>query len=112
LPAAEYGSRNQRPAHNSSPDPHARIRRQIQLLAGLDAEQFVPRIDIAHGAVHAELPRRVRIADDLATHEIVAELAAPCLRPTDEYALVAGVAIQNRGRLSTKRFVICSEGQR
>src|ERR1700726_2399758 len=63
----------------SSPDMHAVLWRDVKFVARLHVEGSVPRIDIAHDSVDAELPRRVRIADDLLLHIVVADLPAPGL---------------------------------
>src|SRR5947207_1438466 len=83
-----------------SPDVHALLRIEIELLAGLHSERGVPRVDVVHDAVHAELARAVRIADDLPLHEIVAHLAAPRLRPAEKHALVAGQSVDHRRGLA------------
>ena len=57
--------------HVRSPDPHPILRIQIQRIARLHAERLVPRIDVVHRPIHAELARRMRIAGDLAADGVV-----------------------------------------
>src|SRR5204862_8184833 len=71
----------------------------------------VPGVDVAGWAEYAELPRTVRIADHLTLDEIVGHLAAPCLSPAQEHALITCQAIDDRRRLAMERGVIGVERQ-
>src|SRR5471030_957832 len=75
--------------HNATglPDDDTLLRRQIHPVAGLDAEGLVPARLVDHGAVGAELARRMRVGLD--QHDLlrVARLAAPDLREAHVEAL-------------------------
>src|SRR5690349_19033224 len=56
------------------PDVDALVRRDVQLLARLHIERWIPGIDVADDAVDSELAWAVRIAHHLTLDEIVAHL--------------------------------------
>jgi len=53
--------------------------RDVELVAELDAEGSVPRVDIADDSIDAVLARGVRIAHDLLAHESFVKFTAPNL---------------------------------
>src|SRR3954451_9719243 len=75
-------------------------------VAFLHVERCVPRIDVAERREGADLAGGVRVGHDLLAHRIVAHHRAPYLTPAEEHALVAGEAVEHRGRLALERDVI------
>ena len=60
---------------NRSPDFHALVRRQVQLLARLHVERRIPGVEIAHG-LRAELAGGMAVGRDPAAQRLVADLGA------------------------------------
>jgi hypothetical protein len=83
----------------SLPDPRALLRRQVELVARLDAEGGVPGVDIAGRADDPEVRRRMRVGRHLLLQRVVASLFLPALGEGQEEALVAGHAADHRGGL-------------
>src|SRR5687767_13475963 len=73
---------------SGSPDAHALLGRQVQLVALLDPERIVPRVEVAHRQ-RAEVPRRMAVGGDALAQLRLAVLARPGLGVGDEEALVA-----------------------
>src|SRR5690606_31985157 len=85
-----------------SPDPHARIRREVELLPVFHVEGLVPGIEVAHGQ-RAVRSRRVPVADHPRAQRRLAHLAAPDLAEGEEEALVAGQPVDHRCLLAAQR---------
>src|SRR4029077_16852653 len=71
-------------SEDPSPDLHALFGRQIQLVAWLYTEGFIPRGDVSHDAVHPIHRGAMRIGHDLVAQSFVALEAAPHLRPGEK----------------------------
>src|ERR1700752_3162570 len=87
----------------ASPDPHAVLRRQPELVALFDAECVVELREVAKDAVAAELRRRVRIGRQHAGHGGIAVFAAPHLGPADEEPLWTSQTVQGWGVFALQR---------
>src|SRR6185369_6086291 len=79
-----------------SPHVHPLLRRQVQLVAGLDVERLVPGVEIADDAVDAILGRAVLVGQQLGAERAFALLGLPAVAVGDEEALVAGQAVDDR----------------
>jgi hypothetical protein len=71
------------------PNAHSLAGLNVVDVPRLHTKSRVPGVDVARGANDAKRPRRVRIARHLLAHVIFARPAAPGLRPTQEYSLIA-----------------------
>src|SRR6516162_1261465 len=91
------------------PDPDAVFWLEIELVARLHAESVVPGIDIAQRPVDPETRRRMAVDGGLLPGCIGAILGAPHLCPAEEYALIAGIAVENRGGRAMQRGSIAVE---
>src|ERR1700761_5421207 len=88
------------------PKPDALVRRQIVLVRRLHVESGIPGIGVPGRADDAEFGRAVRVRQNLLAQPPGAVFRAPHLREGQEEALVAGVAVEYRRRLSGQRDVI------
>src|SRR4051812_15942479 len=70
-------------ADRASPNAHAIVWRQVQLLSGFHRERRVPIVEIAH-RIRPILRRSVLIADDEISQQLVAHFRAPRLRKRNE----------------------------
>src|SRR5690606_6226614 len=93
-----------------SPDPHAVFRLDVQRVAFLDAEGVVPGVDVAQRGEGADVARRVSDVDRLLAQGVVAPQGAPDLGPAEEEALVAGEAVDRRGRLAAEGAAVGPQG--
>src|SRR5690242_12456034 len=75
---------------NGSPKADALLRRDVIFGIRPDPERLVPRVEVADRSQHPVPAGAVRVARDLSLDRIVALVAAPCLRISQEEALVAG----------------------
>jgi hypothetical protein len=89
-----------------SPDPGALLGRDVERVAGLDAERRIPVVDVVDDAVDAELAIAVRVADRRLADRFRPRLAGPGLRPAEEDALVSRQPVEDRSRLAAERQVI------
>src|SRR6202041_3521195 len=89
-PNSPLALRRSSPLTRSSPSPdmHSLVGRQVQLVAGLDAEGGVPGIYVAHDSVDAGFARAVGIGHHLIAHGFVAVERPPDLCPAEKEALV------------------------
>src|SRR5690606_17172680 len=99
-----------RPDPSGSPDPHAVFRLDVERIAFLDAEGVVPGVDVAQRGEGADVARRVRVAHQLLAQGAVAPQGAPHLGPAQEEALLAGEAVDHRGRLAAQRAAVGLQG--
>src|SRR5438046_8555863 len=88
------------------PNPDTTFWVDEQLIFGLHLERVIPGVDISHHTVDPILPRRMRVAHDLAADGIIAQLTAPCLRPPDKNTLLAGQSVDYRRRFAFERRAI------
>src|SRR5262245_61354054 len=91
------------------PNPDALLRCNEHFVGGLDFKGVVPDIGISSGTNHTKLTRGMRVAYDLFFDVIVGDFSAPGLRPSEKHALIAGITIEHRRRLSFKRSAISVE---
>src|SRR6185369_2757463 len=89
------GAATQRPS-NWLPDVDPLLGRQIEFVAGLHVERFVPGVDVPDDAVDPIFVGAVRVGQNLLTLGIFTILALPRLSVSKEEALVAGQAVDNR----------------
>src|SRR5437764_10242712 len=82
----------------ASPYTHPLRRREVDLLARLDAECRVPRVEVAY-RVGPILRRRMAVDDDPLPQRRLADLLPPALTEGDEEPLVGGEACGCRRRL-------------
>src|SRR5678815_2024101 len=87
----------------SSPDPHALVGCEVELVALLDPERVVPGVEVAHGQ-RAIVARRVRVDSEARAQRRLAHLGRPRLRIGDEEALVAGEPANLRRGLAAERL--------
>jgi hypothetical protein len=85
-----------------SPDVNAIPRCKVQLIARLDVEGRVPRIDIAHDSVDAEGRRTMGIRHHLVAKLFVANEGVPALSSGEEETLIAGEAGEHRSLLTVE----------
>src|SRR3982751_5844681 len=78
------------------PDVDPLLRRQIELVAGLDVERLVPGVDVADDAVGPVFARAVWIGQDLLPLGVFAILFLPRLGVSDEEPLIAGQPVDHR----------------
>src|SRR5581483_9079704 len=86
-----------------SPDANAVLGFDVVGVAFLDAEGRIPGVDIAQRREGADLPGRVRIGHELLAQSAIAHHRPPHLPPSEEDALVAGEAVEDRRRLAMQR---------
>src|SRR5437588_10243471 len=65
------------PLTASSPDRHAILRLDVQLVARLHIECLVPRVDVRQRSIHAEIRRAVHVRHDKLPQGAFAILRAP-----------------------------------
>jgi hypothetical protein len=83
---AERAAKSSAPAAEVSPDVHALLGRQVELVAGLHVERLVPRVLVAHDFVDAAPRAAVRVGPQPLPRARLALGCAPDLRPGEEEA--------------------------
>src|SRR4051812_29330923 len=71
-----------------SPDVHALLRREVELVPGLHVEGFVPRVQVADGGDAIRL-RRVAVALHHLAQGLVVRRGTPAAREADEELPIA-----------------------
>src|SRR4030095_2917925 len=97
---------------SGSPDPDACLGRDEHFVGRVDLKGVVPDIGVSSRTDHTKLTRRMGIAYDVLFVVIVSDFSAPGLGPPEKHALIAGVTIEHRRRLSFERSAIGVEGER
>src|SRR5216684_769122 len=92
------------------PDPDAILWLDILRVPLFHAERFVPGVDVAEGGEGAHLAGGMRVGGDELAEGIVARQRAPHLGPAQEDALIAGEAVDHRGRLAVQREMVGVQG--
>ena len=81
-------ARNDKMANDPcSPNANAILRIDEKFLFGLYIKRAIPGVNVPHDTVNPILTGRVRIAYDLFADGIIAQLAAPRLRPAEKDTL-------------------------
>src|SRR2546423_7730376 len=93
-------------ANARSPQPHALRWRKVELVARLNVERRIPFVHIGQRAVQAEIGRSVDADGDLVAERGLREFRAPRLGAAKKEALVAGIAVEHRGRRTSERRMI------
>src|SRR5881628_2264912 len=86
-----------------SPDPHALLWSAIHLVARLDLERAIERIEVRQRAVAAEFVGRVLIRLEIHDQLLGTDLFPPPLRVAQEQALVAREAVDDRRFAAVQR---------
>src|SRR5690606_1245547 len=90
-------------ASSPSPDLHALLRRAPHPVARAHAERLMELRQVHHHRVGAVLARAVRIGEQSPAQLVLAVLAGPALRPTDEEALLPREAVDDRRLAAVER---------
>src|SRR5438309_8749396 len=84
------------------PDLYPLVGSDVEFLPWLDVERGVPGVEVAHGK-RPELVGRVAVGQHDLAQDLGPHLACPRLRVSEEEALVAGEAVDDRSGLAAKR---------
>src|SRR5436305_12230127 len=100
--SGDEGSTFIRAPRPASPYTHPLRRREVDLLARLDAECRVPRVEVTY-RVGPILRWRMAVDDDPLPQRRLADLLPPALTEADEEQLLGGEACRCRRRLALPR---------
>src|SRR5690606_20872041 len=89
-----------------SPDRHALVMRQMQIVTLGHTERLVEGVDVADDLVAPELVRRVRVDREQPDRLRFAALLLPDLGPAQQQSLHAGQPVDDRGLGTAERELI------